>query len=124
MSAPNIPPRFPPQLELPAGLAISLMEAAIKTIRAGLAEERRRRRPRRGETLKPGPQTPLWNELARAVRAELAGHGAQARLGRVLLLPRQRVHEMLTSSRHLPDAERTLMLLVWLSVRSRGGDLG
>ena len=124
MSAPNIPPRLPVQLEVPLDLAIALAEAAIKTARTRLAEDRRRRRPRRGATVKPGADTPLWNELARALRAEVGGRGSQARLARILQLPRQRVHELLKRGRYLPDAERTLLLLVWLSARQHGGDLG
>ncbi len=124
MSAPYLVPRLPIQLELPAALAVSLMEAAAKSIRASLQDSRRARRPRRGETLKPGADTPLWNELAAAVSAELAtGYGRKARLGRVLGLPRQRVNDFLRTRRYLPDAERALWLLVWLQLRRKGGDL-
>jgi hypothetical protein len=84
----------------------------------------RRHRPRRGETLKPGPETPLWNAVATAVAAEFRKRGERVRLARVLRLPRQRVTEMLRSRRRLPDAERTLELLVWLHARRHGRDLG
>ena len=123
MSAPNLPLRLPVQLDIPAALAVSLMEAAAKSIRLSLQQVRKPRRPRRGATLKPGPDTPLWNELATAVRTQLTRYGEKAKLGRVLGLPRQRVHEFLRSRRHLPDAERTLLLLVWLQARSEGRDL-
>ncbi len=65
----------------------------------------------------------MWNELAKAVRAQLTRYGDKARLGRLLGLPRQRVHELLLYRRHMPDAERTLLLLAWLSARHQGRDL-
>ncbi len=93
--------RLPAQLNIPATLAVALMEAAAKAIRLSLQEVRRERQPRRGETR----------------------YGEKARLARILRLPRQRVHELLRSRRHLPDAERTLLLLIWLQARSEGRDL-
>ncbi len=123
MKAPNVPPRLPIQLEIPAALAVALMAAAAKSIRLTLHEVRRARRPRRGETLKPGTTTPLWNELAAAVRAQLTRRGEKARLARILGLPRQRIHDLLRVRSSLPDAERTLLLLVWLQARHAGRDL-
>ena len=123
MSSTNLPLRLPVQLDIPAALAVSLMEAATKSIRRALQETYRDRRPRRGQTLKPGPETPLWNELASAVRAHLRRRGEKARLGRILGLPRQRIHEFLRARHHLPDAERTLLLLVWLQVRNEGREV-
>lgn len=124
MSAPNIPPRFAPQLEIPVELAIALMEAASRSVRESMQRYRRSRRPRRGDTLKPGPETPLWNELRHAVRGQLTRYGDKARLGRLLGLPRQRVNDLLKEERYLPDAERTLLILVWLQMRRQGRDLG
>jgi len=123
LSSPQLPVRLPAQLDIPAGLAVSLMEAAAKSIRRSLREASRARRPRRGETLKPGPETPLWNELAAAVRARLTRRGEKTHLGRILCLPRQRIHELLRTRHHQPDAERTLLLLVWLHARNEGRDL-
>jgi hypothetical protein len=123
MSAPGLPPRFPVHLELPAELAVLLMEAAAKSIRASIQQARRHRRPLRGETLKPGVETPLWNELQAAVRAQISRYGEKARLGRVLGLPRQRVNDFLKQRHYLPDAERALLLLVWLQMRREGRDL-
>ena len=123
MNSPHVPFRLPAQLDIPAALAVALVEAAAKSLRRSLREASRPQRPRRGETLKPGPETPLWNELAAAVRARLIRRGEHTRLGRILGLPRQRVHEFLQTRRHLPDAERTLLLLVWLSARHEGNDL-
>ncbi len=123
MNTPNIPTRFPLQLQLPAELAVALMEAAAKSIRASVQQARRTRRPRRGETLKPGADTPLWNELVSALRAELTRYGEKARLARVLGLPRQRVNDLLRHRTYLPDAERALLLLAWLQLRREGRDL-
>jgi hypothetical protein len=115
--------KFPPQLETTAAMSIELMSAAVKSAQRAARSVQHARRPRRGQTLKPGPDTPLWNELAGAVQTQLSRYGEKARLGRVLGLPRQRIHEMLRSRRHLPDAERTLLLLAWLQARRQGKDL-
>lgn len=114
--------KLPAQLDIPAELSLMLVEAAIKAARAA-ATTTLRKRPRRGQALKPGPDTPLWNALAASVDAQFVRRGERARLGRVLGLPRQRVTEMLRFRTHLPDAERTLMLLVWLHARQHGRDL-
>lgn len=115
--------RFPRQLDIGLELAVALMEAAFKSAQLAAKNYQRSRRPRQGETLKPGVDTPLWNELATAVEGRLTRYGEKARLARVLGLPRQRVYEMLRARRHLPDAERTLLLLAWLHARNSGRDL-
>jgi len=113
---------LPPQLAIPADLAYDLVDAAVRI--ASEALKRKLRPPRRrGQTLRPGLDTPLWNALAAAILAKFRRRGERARLARVLRLPRQRVTEMLRNRRHLPDAERTLLLLVWLHARNSGGDL-
>ena len=113
---------LPPQLAIPADLAYDLVDAAVRI--ASDAIKRKLRPPRRrGQTLRPGLDTPLWNALAAAILAKFRRRGERARLARVLRLPRQRVTEMLRNRRHLPDAERTLMLLLWLHARNTGGDL-
>jgi hypothetical protein len=126
MNSPSFVPQFPPrQLELPIELAIALMDAATSSVRTAVEQHRRKGRPRRGETLKPGADTPLWNELVAAVRAQLTGrYGEKVKLGRVLGLPRQRVNDFLHNRAYLPDAERALLLLVWLQLRRQGQDLG
>jgi hypothetical protein len=71
-----------------------------------------------GSTIRPGPETPLWNELARFAASQVGRtYGDKAALGRILGVPRQRVHEYLVANRACPDAERVLALLVWLSTR-------
>lgn len=123
--APRQPPPIwlPRQVELPSALAVALMDAAIKSIQLAGRTVAHARRPRRGTTLRPGRDTPLWNELASAVQAQLTRRGDKARLARVLGLPRQRVQDLVRARHHLPDAERTLLLLVWLQARHEGRDL-
>lgn len=104
-------------------LAVLLMDAAVESARRTAKSVYRAHRPRIGETLKPGVDTPMWNELCRAVESRLTKRGEQARLGRVLGLPRQRVHEIIRTRGHLPDAERALLLLAWLHARNNGRDL-
>jgi hypothetical protein len=73
------------------------------------------RRRRRGGTIRPGPATPLWNALAATVRPHLRRYGAKSNLGRMLGVSPQRVHEYFKANSAMPDAERILQILVWLS---------
>lgn len=116
---PPLPARLKPLLSL---LDI-LVVAAEETARAARNTYRERMRLKRGATLRPGPETPLWNELAAAAQAQLRGYGDKARLARILGVPRQRVHQYLRSSSACPDAERTLLLLAWVHARRQGRDL-
>ena len=115
---------FPYQLDIQLELALALGEAAVKGARALAAAAPNRKRRRCGQTVKPGAETPLWNALASAIEAQLKRRGERVRLARVLGWPRQRVTDMLRTRSRQPDAERTLLLLVWLNARRRGGDLG
>ena len=81
-------------------------------------------RRRGGTALHPGRETPLWNELMTQAGRQLRRRGDQAKLARFLGVPRQRVHEFLRRRDRLPDAERTLRLLVWLVARQSGRDPG
>jgi hypothetical protein len=85
-----------------------------------LVRRRRSRRRRGGATLRPGGETPLWNELRRQLRPHLRKYGNQANLGRLLDLPRQRVNAYVTGGGQMPDAERTLQLIAWLMAVRRG----
>lgn len=116
-------PRFPGQLDATLDLAVLLTEVAVKSAAAANQRLRRARRTRKGETLKPGVDTPLWNELVLAVKGQLTRRGEKVRLARLLGVPRQRLYELLNRHRHLPDAERTLLLLAWLHARQHGRDL-
>lgn len=70
-----------------------------------------------GATLRPGPATPLWNSLVAQVRPLLKRRGERAQLARLLGVHRQAVTEYFTSTRRMPDAERTLLLQEWLQAR-------
>ena len=72
-------------------------------------------------SLRPGADTPLWNQLVRTLRPLLARYGAKAALARELGVPRQRVHDFLVGHSALPDAERALFLVAWAARRWRGG---
>jgi hypothetical protein len=81
--------------------------------------EQKRRSRRGGATLRPGKETPFWNALRKELRPHLRTYGSQANLGRLLGMPRQSINAFVTGGGRMPDAERTLQLLVWLlAVRS------
>lgn len=98
-----------------------ILEAAAMAAAKGAKKIAKSRHKRRGfQSLRPGPATPLWNELASACEAHLTRHGDKVRLGRIIGLPRQRIHQLLVAKTACADAERTLQLMVWLSARRRG----
>ena len=70
---------------------------------------------KRGATLRPSHDTPLWNALVSLVGPRLRRRGARTLLARELGLHRARVGEYFKRTSAMPDAERTLRLLVWLS---------
>ncbi len=109
-----------PRMSVLEPFALALEAAATATARAAKKISHSRRRT--GEVLRPGPATPLWNELAAACATYLVRRGDKARLGRVLGLPRQRIHQLLVSKTACADAERTLALLGWLADQRRGRD--
>ena len=78
------------------------------------------RKRKAGATLRPGEATPLWNALAFELRKELEAHGQQARLARVMGVPRQTIHAWLAGGARMPDAERTLQLVAWLLAKRSG----
>jgi hypothetical protein len=108
-----------PRLRLPSLLMDGLTEAARESARRLSRNYHEATRRRVGSTLRPGPSTPLWNALAMEARPLLKRRGEQAMLGRLLGLPRQRVHEFIVGRGRMPDAERTLLLMEWLAVRKR-----
>ncbi len=105
-----------PKLDLPLDLAWELTAAAVHAAREA-ARQTLRQPHRRGQHLRPGLDAPLWSALAGTVQAEFRRRGDRAKLARFLGLPRQRITEMLRYRRHLPDAERTLLLLLWVQHR-------
>ena len=76
-----------------------------------------RSRPPRNTTLRPGPDTPMWNALVATIRPHLRRRGEKTNLGRELGVPPQRIHEYFVARTATPDAERTLLLLHWLTSR-------
>ncbi len=112
---------FPKRLEIPAALADMILMAAVEMARqTGKTLQPVKPTRKRGATLRPGRLTPLWNELRRELGPYLTRYGDQAKLGRVLGLPRQRVQAFMTQGNHMPDAERTLQLLAWLMAVRNG----
>jgi hypothetical protein len=111
---------FPRSLQLPIKLGELIVDAAELMARQSAKAYRINRRPRGGATLRPGRETPLWNELREQLRPHLLKYGAQANLARVLGLPRQRVNAFVTGGGQMPDAERTLQLLAWLMAARLG----
>ncbi len=103
--------KIPDQL---AGLAVEQAQKA--------AQRRKEvRRPRRGSTLRPGDDTPLWSAVVTQARPHLRVRGAKANLARVLEVPRQRVHDYFVSGTQMPDAERMIHILLWLAARESEG---
>lgn len=100
-----------------------LFDVAVEHARKAKASREFAKRRRVGATLRPGKDTPLWNELRTAVRASVRKRGDQAKLARVLGLPRQQVNAFLTQGKRMPDAERTLLLIKWLIAKQEGRPL-
>jgi len=123
MPSPYYYPTTLPLARLPAELAVELFKAALAAASRAADARRRRRTPKRGLTLQPGPDTPLWNQLVRQVRPHLKKRGAKNQLARLLGVPRQRLHFCLKAERGCLDAERTLLLLAWLCARTRGTEI-
>lgn len=105
-----VPARLRPLL----GFADALLDIARESTIAARKTYHELARKSRGATLRPGPETPLWNELATMAAAHLGTFGAKAQLARILGVPRQRVHEYLVAKTACPDTERTLLLLAWV----------
>lgn len=103
-----------------AGLVEYLLEEAVGRLRAAGRAKAPERRPRRAATLRPGPDTPVWNELVRHAAPYLRKRGDKVRLARLLGLSRQRVHQLLVERSASADAERTLLLVAWVHARRAG----
>lgn len=96
---------------------VSVIDAINRDLTKAMNKRREARRPRikRGATLRPSDDTPLWNAVVSLVEPRLRRRGARALLARELGLHRARMGEYFRRRRAMPDAERTLRLLVWLS---------
>ncbi len=108
-------PRLRPYAEIIAWLVDAASESARRA-----AGKLKHRAPKRGLTLQPGPDTPLWNELVRQVRPHLRKRGSKNQLARILGVSRQRLRVCLKAEQGCLDAERTLLLLAWLCARNEG----
>ena len=108
-----------PQAQLLAGLIDMLLETANivaeeRRAQAAKAAKAGRRSVRSmGITLRPGPDTVLWNAVFAQLAPYVNRYGNQAKLGRVLGVPRQRIHAYFVACTQMPDAERLLILLTW-----------
>lgn len=102
------------------GLA-DVLAAIDRDLTREMHKRREARRPRikRGATLRPSDDTPLWNALVSVVGPRLRRRGARALLARELGVHRARVGEYFKRGSAMPDAERTLRLLVWLGRQPR-----
>ena len=107
---------IPPPDAFLTGTLLALLDLAVETGRRARAEHanRKHRPPERGLTLRPGAETPMWNEIRQRLRHHLQARGAKAVLAREIGLPRQRLNQFLHEGSAMPDAERTLMLVAWL----------
>jgi hypothetical protein len=103
--------------------AVDLFEATLTAANRAIEARKKRRAPKRGMALLPGPDTPLWNELVRQVKPHLKKRGSKAQLARLLLLPRQRLQVCLKAEKGSFDAERTLLLLAWLRAHRQGREI-
>lgn len=115
---------LPVPLSRIADLILILYEAAANGSRAA-ARRGWRLQPQRQRNfaLKPGPATPLWNELVRQSAPFLRKRGTKAHLSRILGVPRQRLQDSLKARTACLDAERTLLLLGWLAAQKQGREL-
>lgn len=120
MTLPNDTPLAQP----PTSIVAALFDTANESLRPATRPHRRLQSNRtRGHTMKPGADTPLWNELVKQLQPHLRKRGEKARLARLLGLPRQRVHQLLRARTACADAERTLLLLCWLAAKAEGREL-
>lgn len=114
-----------PSARLNRALALADLLEIPATALARELRQRMKPKPRsRGATLRPGPDTPLWLALATAARPYLKRYGAKSRLARVLGVDPARVHEFFEARTAMPDAERTIFLLLWLEQQRLGRDKG
>lgn len=101
-------------------LAAYLLEETWNSLRKEEHTKKPERRARPGYTLKPGPDTPVWNELVRQAAPYLRKRGDKVRLARLLGVPRQRIHQLLVARNACADAERTLLLAAWVHAKRKG----
>lgn len=96
------------------------LESVARDLIRSAARQYSREGRRRGATLRPGSGTPYWGALAAAVRPFLKQRGERAQLARLLGVHPARINEYFVKNSAMPDAERTILLLQWLSLRRAG----
>lgn len=116
--------RFPRPLDDMAELLEVLSSAAVKKAKTMGARKAPARSRHQGVIRRPGPETPLWNELTAAVRPYLVRRGSKSNLARILGVPRQRIYQYITRPTAMPDAETVLHLVLWLAVQKKTIDKG
>jgi hypothetical protein len=96
---------------------VEILAAAARDLarEAGRQGDVRKPRGKIGTTLRPSTETPLWNALALATQPHLRRRGDRALLARELCVHRARIGEYFDRRTAMPDAERALELLLWLS---------
>jgi hypothetical protein len=102
------------------GQLLSLVEICDRLAVGLVADLRKRAKytPRsRGKTLRPGVDTPLWLALVSLVEPHLVRRGEKALLARELGLHRSQVSKFFVRRTAMPDAERALQVIVWVSRR-------
>ena len=114
------------QNHLPARLkSIDMLIEPLAEAAVLLAQELRKKERltprRRGATLRPGLETPLWNALRATAIPLLKQRGKKALLARELALDPSRMTDFFVEKRAMPDAERTLELLCWLGRQHQAG---
>jgi len=97
-----------------------LLVEAVAEMRANGRRKKPDRRPGRFVTLRPGPETPVWNQLVKHAAPYLRKRGDKVKLARLLGIPRQRLHQLLVERSACADAERTLLLIAWVHARRSG----
>jgi len=109
-----------PSDRIPVAFLNLLYEAAEAGAHGLVHAVKLRLRRHVGATLRPGPNTPLWNTLVREALPLLRRRGSKAQLARILGVPRQRLQDCLKAKTACLDAERTLLLLCWITAQQRG----
>ncbi|MBA3849311.1 MAG: hypothetical protein C0502_04870 [Opitutus sp.] len=97
-----------------------LVDASVLAVQSGVRKLRPAPvRKSRGATLRPGAETPLWLALSDKARPLLRRRGARTLLARELGVHCSRITEYFLKQNAMPDAERTIQLMIWLAREQR-----
>lgn len=94
------------------------MAARELAVEARKRVDSRKPRTKRGATLRPSDETPLWNAVVTMMKPHLKRRGQRALLARELAVHRARIGEYFDRQSAMPDAERALQLLIWIGRQS------